>query len=115
MIREYTHQALESDHACPSGYYRLQREFLVNQGGRDILCIVGVGMLECSCCAGDSIIAGRGGPYALVPGYVTCWKCRENENGLTVTEVEPVEDAETRRYVASEIRAREGVNNIEFW
>ncbi len=115
MVREYTHQALESDHACPSGYYRLSKELLLKHDGKDILCILGIGSLECSCCTGDSIIAGRGGPYALVPGYVTGWECRQNERGLSVTEVEPVEDVTARRYAAREIRERQGINNIEFW
>ncbi len=115
MSREYVHQELEKELAVPSGYYILFQELRLKHNGREVLYVTGVGMLECSCCAGDSLCAGRGGLYALVPGYILSWKSRVNEAGLPVSDVEPIDDEKTRRYVAGVIRETEHIQNIEFW
>ena len=115
MRREYVHEDLGKDVNVPSGYYALHEELRLKQDGREVLCIVGVGVVECSCCAGDCIVGGRGGPYAIVPGYLLAWKCRTNDAGLPVSEVEPVADDATRREVARAIRETQQISNIEFW
>ena len=115
MTREYVHQELNKELPVPSGYYILFKELRLPHNGRDVLCVTGVGVLECSACTGFSIVAGRGGEYALVPGYIVSWKQRQNEAGLPVSEVEPVEDEKTRKAIAAAIRNTENIQNIEFW
>ena len=115
MAREYVHQALGEEVTVPSGYYRLLKELRLRLNGGDVLCITGVGMVERSGCVGDCIAAGRGGPYAFVPGNILSWKAGTNEAGLAVSEVEPISDEATRQEIARIIRETEGIENIEFW
>lgn len=115
MTREYTHQELGREVALPAGYYQLLKELRLKQAGGEVLCVTGIGVVECSCCAGESIVAGRGGPYAFVPGYVAAWRYRVNDAGLPVSLVEPIQEDATRRKIASFIRESEGIHNIEFW
>jgi hypothetical protein len=115
MSRDYVHQELDKELSVPSGYYILFKELRLKQDGREVLCVTGVGMLECSCCAGEYLCAGRGGLYALVPGYIVSWKSSVNEAGLPISEVEPIEDEKTRRDIALTIRETEHIQNIEFW
>ena len=115
MIREYIHQELNRELPVPSGYYILFKELRLPHNGRDVLCVTGVGILECSACAGFTIVAGRGGEYALVPGYIVSWKQEENEAGLPVSKVEPIEDEITRKAIVAAISDTESIQNIEFW
>jgi hypothetical protein len=115
MTREYVHQALNTELTVPSGYYILFKELRLPFDGREVLCVTGVGVLECSACTGFSIVAGRGGEYALVPGYILTWKARRNDEGLPVSEVAPVADEAARQAIAQTIRHDEHIPNIEFW
>jgi hypothetical protein len=115
MTREYIHQALNTELPVPSGYYVLFKELRLPIDGREVLCVTGVGVLECSACAGFTIVAGRGGEYALVPGYVVSWKSRQSDDGLAVTEVEPIEEDSVKQKIARTIRDTESIQNIEFW
>jgi hypothetical protein len=115
MTREYVHQALNTELPVPSGYYILFKELRLSYDGREVLCITGVGVLECSACAGFTIVAGRGGEYALVPGYIFSWRSGQNEDGLPITEVEPIEDESVKQTIAKAIRDTESIQNIEFW
>lgn len=115
MTREYVHQPLNNETSGPAGSYTLLKELRLDSGRRQVLCVTGVGMLECSCCEGLYITAGSGGPYALVPGYIVSWHCGESDSGLPVSEVEPVLDRSTRREIGADIERAEGIRNIEFW
>lgn len=115
MTREYVHQELGTEVAVPAGYYTLLKELRLTHDGREVLCITGVGMVESSCCAGDNIIAGRGGYYALVPGYVVSWKSGKTGTGAPTTEVESIIDIGARQHIARMIAETEGIRNVEFW
>ncbi len=115
MTREYVHQELNKELAVPAGYYILFKESKLQYNGREVLCVNGVGMLECSACTGFNIVAGRGGEYALVPGYIVSWKYKQNEAGLPISEVEPIDDEKAKQAVAATIRETESIQNIEFW
>jgi hypothetical protein len=115
MPREYVHRELGRECAAPAGYYTLTRELRLKHNGNEVLAITGVGELECSCCAGESVVAGRGGMYAIVPGYVRSWQSRENAEGLPVSDVEPITDHKVRRDIARTIIDSEGIANIDVW
>ena len=106
---EYVHQELEKEVTALSGYYTPLEEFQVEYGGREVLCVTGVSVVESSCC-------GSGGcSYAIVPGYVLSWKSRKNEAGLPVTEVEPVNDRAARQEIAAILKEKKALGNVEFW
>ena len=113
--REYVHQELGKELEVPAGYYTLFEELKLKHKGKEALCVTGVGVVECSCCAGFSIAGGSGGTYALVPGYLVSWKSRKNASGLPISDVEPIINDVERREIAKKIREIEYVGNIEFW
>jgi hypothetical protein len=114
-MRHYIHQELGVEVALPSGHYSLLKELRLAHNDREVLCVTGIGVVECSCCAGECITSGRGGMYALVPGYLLTWKSGTSDSGLPVSEVEPISDEATRKHIARSIRATEDISNIEFW
>ena len=81
VSREYVHQRLNDETSVPAGHYTLLKELRLETKGGEVLCVTGVGILERSCCEGLYITAGSGGPYAVVPGYITSWHCRGSETG----------------------------------
>lgn len=49
-----------------------------------------------------------------VKGYVVRWKYGTNENGETLSEIEPIDDVEQRREISSTLRASHGVSAVNF-
>ena len=115
MSREYIHQRLNDETSVPAGHFTLLKELRLGTEGGEVLCVTGVGVLERSCCEGLYLMGGRGGPYAVVPGYIISWHCGESEAGLPVSEVEPVREQAAKRQIAAVIEQTEGIRNIEFW
>ena len=115
MSREYVHQRLNEETSVPAGHFTLLKELRIESKGGQVLCVTGVGMLETSCCEGLYLAGGRGGPYALVPGYIVSWHCRDSDKGLLVSEVEPVKEDLARREITAIIERTEGIRNVEFW
>jgi hypothetical protein len=108
MSRDYVHD-LNKEVRSISGYYSFQREERLAHRGKDYLYLVGVGVVETSCC-------GVGGcAYALVTGEVVDWKARTNEEGLSVSRVEPVADPALQKELAGIINEKETVSQVQFW
>ena len=109
MIKEYTHEELDREVESVSGHYLLEKEVRMMFGGREILCILGHGVFDTSCC-------GAGGcRYALVPGYLLKWKTASDEAGRKISEVEPVNEDAVRREIEKLIKAKESVQQVNFW
>ncbi len=106
---EYTHQKLGENYYGLAGYYTPLREVVVPINGREIIYIIGRAVIESSCCG-----SGAWG-YVLVPGYLLEQQRRTNEDGLPVSEVEPIVDTETKNSLSQLIREREGTDCISFW
>ena len=63
MTREYTHE-LNREVQSISGWYKLYKEEKIELMGKEVLYVVGDGVVESSCC-------GTGGCcYAVVPGFI---------------------------------------------
>jgi hypothetical protein len=109
MKKEYTHVELNKEVQSISGYYVLEEEKVLKHNGRDVLYLIGHGVVDSSCC-------GIGGcRYALVPGYITGWKNRKDDAGKPVTEVEPIPDDESKSEILDMIKKDEMVNQIQFY
>ena len=90
-----------------SGHYTIEREESIDFKGRDLLCVVGMGIIDSSCC-------GEGGcRYALVPGYVQ--SSEQDEKGVTVAEVEPVVSKDEKAEIIKMLKEQEAVTQVEFW
>ena len=108
MIKEYTHE-LNHDVRSIAGSYELEEERVLELNGKEVLYALGHGVIDTACC-------GVGGcRYALVVGYVKGLKVRQNDRGLWVSEVERIEDEESRREATKRISEKEQVNQVQFW
>ncbi len=106
---EYTHQQLGENYYGLAGYYTPVREAVEPINGREVLYVVGRAVIESSCCGSGAW------SYVLVPGYLLERQGRTTEDGLPVSEVEPIADAETKNNLSQIIREREGTDCISFW
>jgi hypothetical protein len=105
---EYVHQELHQEIAAIGGYYVLVREGWIPFQGRAVLYLIGHAAFETTCC-------GTGGcAYALVPGFVLEWKQKTNQDGLAISQVEPITDSETQRQVQRALMGRETVHQVLF-
>jgi len=111
MSVEFVHPRLGEEVQALAGYYTLLKELRLKHNNREILCITGLGAVEASCCGSRSF------HYAIVPGYVVSWKSRVNEEGLPVSEVEPVSEEATKQEIVETLEATEGIfqSDVEFW
>jgi|WetSurMetagenome_2_1015567.scaffolds.fasta_scaffold857951_1 hypothetical protein len=105
----YTHLELNQDVSTPSGYYTPQKEVRLDFNGHSVLYTVTGACIEASCCGKGDYCS------ALVPGYIKNWRFRNNENGLPVSEVEPITDESARDAIRRIIKDNEHVNLTEFW
>ena len=107
MTKAYTHE-LGREVRSISGGYELEREGNLQIDGRNVLYVVGNGVVDSSCC-------GVGGcRYALVPGYVRQFKTRQDEQGLWISEVEPIIDMATRQEITRVLKEKEIVQQVQF-
>lgn len=92
-MAEYVHSELGKEVQSISGYYTMQEEGSLSFRGREVLYIVGGAVVDNSCCGGG------GCRFLHVPGYVVSRKTGENEEGLPISEVDPIRSAEEQREI----------------
>ena len=106
MVKEYIHELNEEIRSI-SGGYELVKEGILEMQGKEVLYVVGNAVIDSSCC-------GVGGcRYALVPGYVRKFKTRQNEQGLWISEVDPIVDRETRQEITQLLKEKEIVQQVQ--
>jgi hypothetical protein len=106
---EYVHQELDKEVTALAGYYKPLEELRLKYNGREVLCIAGISVIECSCC-------GSGGcAYAIVPGYIVSWKLKKNDAGLPISKVETISDKKARQEIAAVLKEDKSIGNVEFW
>ena len=85
-MKEYIHHELGKDIRSISGYYTYLEQDRIKINGKDVLYVLGAGVIDNSCC-------GAGGCLFIeVPGYVTAWKSSLSADGRWISMVEPVTD-----------------------
>ena len=94
-VIEFTHPMLNETVQSISGQYTLVEEGSLEYGGRDVLFVVGVALVDNSCC-------GTGGCFFIhVPGYLIKRATKTSSDGRQISLVEPVAEGPER----DEIRA----------
>jgi hypothetical protein len=107
VVKDYTHELNEEIRSI-SGGYELVEEGILEMQGKEVLYVVGNAVIDSSCC-------GVGGcRYALVPGYVRKFKTGQNEQGLWISEVDPIVDRETRQEITQLLKEKEIVQQVQF-
>ena len=107
-IREYAHIPLNEEVQAIGGYYVLEKEVRLPYHGEEVLYVIGMSLIDSSCCG------VTGGKYAIVPGYILEWQHRTNDEGLPVTEVQPIRDEQIRKEIADLIKDADFVQHVEF-
>ncbi len=107
---KYTHLELNQDIKAPAGYYTPQKEVRLKYDGREVLYLISQVVIDSSCCGTKTDFR-----YSLVPGYLVNWKAEKNNDGLPVSEVEPINDKATQDKIRTIIQETEHVPQIEFW
>ncbi|MDY6789901.1 MAG: hypothetical protein SWH54_01415 [Thermodesulfobacteriota bacterium] len=108
---EYIHQTTDNEHEIQSisGHYTIEKELRLKYCGNIVLCVIGTGIIDSSCC-------GMGGcRYALVPGYIVKWKEKANSTGLMVSQVEPVAEENSKKKISKTLKEQELVTQVNFW
>ncbi|MFC1921358.1 hypothetical protein ACFLYQ_06520 [Chloroflexota bacterium] len=108
--KRYVHQEPGKDIIFGiAGRYIPYGDNIIEYNGRQVIYEIGQVRMEASCCDLDDWV------YTVVPGYVVNWKSSSNEDGMPVSEVEPVTDRKARQDITDIIQAREELFVIEFW
>lgn len=106
--QDYVHQELNQEVTAIGGHYVLVKEARLAFQGREVLYLVGHAAFDSTCC-------GPGGcAYGLVPGFVLAWKTRRNEDGLAVSQVEPIHEKSVQEKVRRSIEKQETVQQVTF-
>lgn len=109
MTKEYTHTELGQEVRSITGYYIPQKEGKLQYKNKEVLYVSGAAIVDNSCCG----VGGCG--YALIPGYVVKWKNKKSEEGLPISDVEPIKDDADKEAIADLVKKQEAVNDVNFW
>ncbi len=110
MLVEFIHPNLGEEVSARAGYYCALEEHILPYGDRELLYILGHACIDNSCCGGNSNWG-----YVQVPGFVVRKHVRQEDSGLTVTEIEIIEDEDSRREIRKIIMALHPGAQIELW
>lgn len=89
----YLHKDTGTEERIISGYYSYLEENRLSIPGRDMLYVVGIGIVDNSCC-------GIGGCLFIeVLGYVVSWKSDVDREGGSVSLVDPINTDEEKEKI----------------
>ncbi len=108
-MSKYTHLELNKDIPTPSGHYTPHKEVRLEFDGREILYVLSEAVVDASCCGTGDFNS------VLVPGYIVEWHGEKNQDGNSVSLVEPVADEKTRDSIRQIIKEKEHITQTEFW
>ena len=105
---DFIHPLLDVQIMAIGGYYVIAKEGMLPFKDKEILYMVGYGILDNSCC-------GAGGcGYAIVPGYIVAWHTGKTQDQKQyISSVEPVEEA-FYKDIGNLLRTKETVSQVHF-
>ncbi len=105
---DFIHPLLNDQIMAIGGYYVITKEEKLSFKDREVLYLVGYGLLDNSCC-------GSGGcGYAIVPGYVVAWRAGKTlDQKQHISSVEPVEE-ECYNDIVKILRDKECISQVQF-
>ncbi|MEA2014727.1 MAG: hypothetical protein U9N38_05430 [Thermodesulfobacteriota bacterium] len=107
-MEEYIHEELSREVYSISGYYLYTEEGLFPFKGREVLCLVGIGVVDNSCC-------GAGGCcFVRIPGYIISWKNTVDASGRPISQVEPITEQGEKQEIITLINSRYPHPQINF-
>ena len=109
MLQEFTHPELGEEVRSISGYYVPCEEHTLIHKGREVIYILGQACLDTSCCSTSAW------SYVQVPGFLVTKHIRGTDTATPVSEVEPIEDQETRDALMELLSKEYPGARIEIW
>jgi len=107
-LQDFIHPKLGQEITAIGGHYVFNNERRLSFDGRDVLYLVGYAVVDTSCC-------GVGGcAYAMVAGVVKEWKFKKDNQGLSVSQIEPIRDSKEQEQVRLLIQKKEVVQQVTF-
>ena len=110
MTSQYTHLPLDEPIEFLSASYWISREDIIPYKGQEVLCVVRE-TSPMSCCDG---CCSTGFISILIPGFIIRFKHKKREDGLFVSEVEPIEDEKTIEEIRRVIKKKYNQPQVEF-
>ena len=105
---EYIHHELNQTIPAIGGHYVLTKEARLPFEGRELLYLVGYGMLDTACC-GVSGVA-----YAVVPGFVRHWHHHQTAQGVPVSQVLPIDEPSLKQRIYQFLQKAESIQQVQF-
>lgn len=103
MGQDYTHMAPGDRIESVAGHYTMEKEFVVEYAGREVLVVLGHTIIDRACC-------GAGGcRYAFVPGAILTPRGQG-----PVSRVEPVQNSADQEAIEQLIHSLEIVQQVIF-
>jgi hypothetical protein len=109
MTTEFTHPRLGEEVRSISGYYIPREEHTLRYNGRDFIYVAGQACIDASCCG----TAAWG--YIQVPGFLVKKHIRGGGDTPPVSEVETIQDQETRGSIKRLLLEEYPGAQIEIW
>ncbi|MBW2558330.1 MAG: hypothetical protein JRD69_05815 [Deltaproteobacteria bacterium] len=92
-MKEYVHEELNREIHSISGYYLYTEEGLLPFKEREVLNLVGIGVVDNSCC-------GVGGCcFVRIPGHVISWQ--DTKGDFYISRVEPITEEADKQEIKS--------------
>ena len=107
-MQPYVHKQLGTEIKSISGYFTYLEEKQLNITGRKILYLVGIGVIDNSCC-------GNGGcRFIEVPGYIVSWKTEAGSGGSLISQIERIKSAKDKKAIERELKKLYPYSQINF-
>jgi len=111
---KYTHLPLGKDVETFAGYYTPEQEVRLEFVGRQVLYVTGHVVVESACAIGGNCTA-QNFWYATVIGYIIGWQSETRKDGLPVTAIELIRNADAQHSIREIILKNESVARVDFW
>jgi len=111
---EFAHLPLQEEIEFLSGSYWIAEEDKIPYKGSEVLYLVRDAGPFISCGTGGCGIQFPGFRSVLVPGFVIRHRYEKNKDGLEISEVEPIKDADTKKDLREIAHQKYGTLQIEF-
>ncbi len=111
---EFAHLPLQEEIEFLAGSYWISEEDKIPYNGREVLCLVRDAGPFISCGTGGCGTQFPGFRSILIPGFVIRHRHKRNEDGLEISEVEPIKDEDTKKDLREIVHQKYGTPQMEF-
>lgn len=111
MFEDYAHIPLNEEIEYSTGCIWKSEETTMPYEGEEVLYFVGNTSAMGGCCAGYY----PPHKYIMVIGYLRNWQCKANDQGLPVSEIEPIRDEKIRNKITQTLREQYKINEVVVW